>query len=130
MKSDRFRQNLIRYYSFYTGGFIAFVLLLAIAEALGLPKRWIGYGFLVATFMLYATIGFLTRTRDEAEYYVAGRRVPALFNGMATAADWMSAASFIGMAGTLYLSGFDGLAFVLGWTGGYVSAQIRSVHHP
>lgn len=120
MKSDRFRQNLIRYYSFYTGGFIAFVLLLAIAEAVGLPKRWIGYCFLVATFLLYATIGFLTRTRDEAEYYVAGRKVPALFNGMATAADWMSAASFIGMAGTLYLSGFDGLAFVLGWTGGYV----------
>ncbi|MGB9151396.1 MAG: VC_2705 family sodium/solute symporter, partial [Burkholderiales bacterium] len=120
MKSDRFRQNLVRYYSFYTGGFIAFILLLAIAEAVGLPKRWVGYCFLVATFFLYAAIGFMTRTRDEAEYYVAGRRVPALFNGMATAADWMSAASFIGMAGTLYLSGFDGLAYVLGWTGGYV----------
>ncbi|MEO7134176.1 MAG: sodium:solute symporter family protein, partial [Vicinamibacterales bacterium] len=52
--------------------------------------------------------------------YVAGRRVPALFNGMATGADWMSAASFIGMAGTLYLAGFDGLAWVMGWTGGYV----------
>ncbi|HEX9300755.1 MAG TPA: sodium:solute symporter family protein, partial [Casimicrobiaceae bacterium] len=48
-----------------------------------------------------------------------GRRVPALFNGMATGADWMSAASFIGMAGTLYLTGFNGLAFVMGWTGGY-----------
>jgi cation/acetate symporter len=120
VKSDRFRQNLIRYYSFYTGGFIAFVLLLAIAEAVGLPKRWVGYCFLVATFGLYAAIGFMTRTQDEAEYYVAGRRVPALFNGMATAADWMSAASFIGMAGTLYLTGFDGLAYVLGWTGGYV----------
>ena len=51
---------------------------------------------------------------------MAGRRVPAFFNGMATGADWMSAASFIGMAGTLYLTGFDGLAFVMGWTGGYV----------
>ena len=50
---------------------------------------------------------------------MAGRRVPALFNGMATGADWMSAASFIGMAGTLYLTGFDGLAFIMGWTGGY-----------
>jgi cation/acetate symporter len=50
---------------------------------------------------------------------VAGRRVPPLFNGMATGADWMSAASFIGMAGTLYLSGYNGLAFIMGWTGGY-----------
>ena len=61
----------------------------------------------------------MSRTSDAAEYYVAGRRVPALFNGMATGADWMSAASFIGMAGTLYLTGFGGLAFVMGWTGGY-----------
>jgi cation/acetate symporter len=65
-------------------------------------------------------IGIMSRTVDAAEYYVAGRRVPAFFNGMATGADWMSAASFIGMAGTLYLSGFDGLSFVMGWTGGYV----------
>ncbi|MGA0096160.1 MAG: sodium:solute symporter family transporter, partial [Burkholderiaceae bacterium] len=52
-------------------------------------------------------------------YYVADRRVPAIYNGMATAADWMSAASFMGLAGALYLSGFDGLAFLLGWTGGF-----------
>ena len=69
--------------------------------------------------LLYAGIGFITRTTDADEYYVAGRRVPALYNGMATGADWMSAASFIGMAGTLYLSGYDGLAFIMGWTGGY-----------
>jgi cation/acetate symporter len=65
-------------------------------------------------------IGVMSRTVEVSEYYVAGRRVPAFFNGMATGADWMSAASFIGMAGTLYLAGFDGLAFVMGWTGGYV----------
>ena len=75
--------------------------------------------FLAATILLYAGIGFMSKTSDVGEYYVAGRRVPALFNGMATGADWMSAASFIGMAGTLYLSGFDGLAFIMGWTGGY-----------
>jgi cation/acetate symporter len=69
--------------------------------------------------LLYAGIGFITRTTDADEYYVAGRRVPAMYNGMATGADWMSAASFIGMAGTLYLSGYDGLAFIMGWTGGY-----------
>ena len=85
-----------------------------------MPRNWIGYIFLLATVGLYAGIGIMSRTSDAAEYYVAGRRVPALFNGMATGADWMSAASFIGMAGTLYLTGYGGLAFILGWTGGYV----------
>jgi cation/acetate symporter len=87
---------------------------------MGMSRKWIGYWFLFATIALYAAIGIMARTVDAAEYYVAGRRVPAFFNGMATGADWMSAASFIGMAGTLYLGGFDGLAWVMGWTGGYV----------
>jgi cation/acetate symporter len=114
-----FKSQLKKIYTFYTGGFIAFVILLAIAEQMGLSRQWIGYIFLMATVGLYAGIGVMSRTSDAAEYYVAGRRVPALFNGMATGADWMSAASFIGMAGTLYLTGFGGLAFVMGWTGGY-----------
>jgi cation/acetate symporter len=116
----QFNQALKKYYSFYTGGFVAFVIVLAILEALGVPNRVIGYIFLFATVALYAGIGIMSRTADVAEYYVAGRRVPALFNGMATGADWMSAASFIGMAGSLYLLGYDGLAFIMGWTGGYV----------
>jgi cation/acetate symporter len=114
-----FTQSLKKYYSVYTGGFIGFVIILAIAEQLGMPNRWIGYAFLLATILLYAVIGVMSRTADVSEYYVAGRRVPALFNGMATGADWMSAASFIGMAGSLYLLGYDGLAFIMGWTGGY-----------
>ena len=114
-----FYAQLKRYYSWYTGGFIAFVLMLALAERMGLSRQWIGYIFLFATIGLYAGIGIMSRTSDVAEYYVAGRRVPALFNGMATGADWMSAASFIGLAGGLYLQGFDGLAFIMGWTGGY-----------
>jgi cation/acetate symporter len=114
-----FTQQLTKYYTFYTGGFVLFVILLAIAEQMGLPRLYIGYVFLLATIGLYAGIGFMSRTADVAEYYVAGRRVPAFFNGMATGADWMSAASFIGMAGGLYLQGFDGLAFIMGWTGGY-----------
>jgi cation/acetate symporter len=61
----------------------------------------------------------ISRTSDVPEYYVAGRRVPAIFNGMATAADWISAATFISLAGGLYLHGFDGLAYIMGWTGGY-----------
>ncbi len=115
-----FKSQLKRVYSFYTLGFLTFVVLLAIAEQMGLPRQWIGYVFLIATVLLYAGIGVMSRTSDASEYYVAGRRVPAVFNGMATGADWMSAASFIGMAGTLYLQGFSGLAFIMGWTGGYV----------
>src|SRR5260221_562166 len=114
-----FNRNLKKYYTFYTGGFIVFLLALAVAEQLGLSRAWIGYWFLFATIALYAGIGWMTRTQDVAEYYVAGRRVPSFFNGMATGADWMSAASFIGMAGTLFLSGYDGLAWVMGWTGGF-----------
>jgi len=114
-----FTKSLKKAYTFYTGGFIAFVILLGIAEAMGMPNRWIGYCFLFATILLYAGIGVMSRTADVAEYYVAGRRVPALFNGMATGADWMSAASFIAMAGSLYLGGYNALAFVMGWTGGY-----------
>jgi cation/acetate symporter len=125
MQSNRdFKAQLKRYYTFYTGGFILFVLALAVAEQIGMSRQWIGYWFLIGTIGLYAGIGIMTRTMDAAEYYVAGRRVPAFFNGMATGADWMSAASFIGMAGTLYLSGFDGLAFVMGWTGGYVLVAV------
>ncbi len=116
---SEFKTGLNKVYTWYTGGFIAFVIVIAVLEQMGLPRNWIGYLFLAATVLLYAGIGVMSRTNDAAEYYVAGRRVPAMYNGMATGADWMSAASFIGMAGTLYLSGFGGLAFILGWTGGY-----------
>jgi len=113
------KRRLIRIYAWYTLGVLLFVLLLGLLEQLGLPKPWIGFSFLIATVCTYACIGILSRTTDPLEYYVAGRRVPAFFNGMAAGADWMSAASFIGMAGTLYLTGYGGLAFVLGWTGGF-----------
>ncbi|NBQ96070.1 MAG: cation acetate symporter, partial [Betaproteobacteria bacterium] len=93
-----FKAGLNRVYTFYTGGFLAFVIVLAILEQMGLSRSWIGFIFLLATIGLYAGIGIMSRTTDASEYYVAGRRVPALYNGMATGADWMSAASFIGMA--------------------------------
>jgi cation/acetate symporter len=115
-----FNSQLKKVYTWYTGGFLVFLVALAILEQFGLPRQWIGYVFLMATVLLYAGIGVMSRTSDASEYYVAGRRVPAVFNGMATGADWMSAASFIGMAGTLYLQGYSGLAFIMGWTGGYV----------
>jgi cation/acetate symporter len=114
-----FTRVLTRRYAYYTLGVLVFILGLGAMERLGWPRGWIGGTFLIATVAVYAAIGLMSRTTDEAEYYVAGRRVPAIFNGMATAADWMSAASFIGTAGVLYLQGFAGLAYILGWTGGY-----------
>jgi cation/acetate symporter len=119
-----FISNLGRIYGIYTGVFIGFTILLAILEQVGVPNAIIGYLFVFLTIGVYALIGYLSRTAQISEYYVAGRRVPAFYNGMATGADWMSAASFISMAGGLYLQGYDGLAFVLGWTGGYVLVAI------
>jgi cation/acetate symporter len=111
-------------YGTYTGTFVGFIILLAIFEYIGVPNRVIGYLFVFFTLAVYAIIGVMTRTAQVSEYYVAGRRVPAFYNGMATGADWMSAASFIGMAGTLFLFGYDGIAWVLGWTGGFVLVSI------
>jgi cation/acetate symporter len=119
-----FINNLGKIYGLYTGGFAAFVILLAILEQVGVPNRVIGYLFVAFTIGIYALIGILSRTAQVSEYYVAGRRVPAVYNGMATASDWMSGASFVGMAGSLYVLGYDGLAFVLGWTGGYVLVAV------
>ena len=116
-----FLDSLGRIYAIYTGGFIAFVILLGIGEIFfGMSNAAIGYAYMAITIGLYAAIGISSRTSKISEYYVAGRSVPALFNGMATASDWMSAASFIGMAGVIYGLGYDGLAYIMGWTGGYV----------
>ena len=112
--------KLARYYLWYTGCFALFLVAVALLEQEGMPRLWIGHLFMFATIALYAIIGVICRTSSVTEYYVAGRRVPAMFNGMATAADWISAASFISLAGGLYLQGFDGLAFIMGWTGGFV----------
>src|ERR671911_317820 len=119
-----FIKNLGRMYGMYTGGFLAFIILLAVLEQVGVPNKYLGYLFVFFTLAVYAIIGIASRTAQVSEYYVAGRRVPAFYNGMATGADWMSAASFVGMAGTLCLLGYDGLAWVLGWTGGFVLVSI------
>ena len=113
-------------FGWYVVGLLALLGGLALAEHWGLSKAWVAGIFLSATLVLYAVIGVFGRTAEAPEYYVAGRRVPAMYNGMATAADWMSAASFISLAGGLYLQGFSGnaaqpggLAYILGWTGGF-----------
>lgn len=115
-----FLDNLGKIYLMYTGVFILFVVGLGIGERMGMSQKMIGYMFMFVTIGIYAVIGIMSRTAKISEYYVAGRQVPAFFNGMATGSDWMSAASFIGMAGTIFGLGYDGLAYIMGWTGGYV----------
>lgn len=76
--------------------------------------------FVGATFALYIGIAIWSRAGNTKDFYVAGGKVPSLANGMATAADWMSAASFISMAGIISFNGRDGAVYLMGWTGGYV----------
>ncbi len=127
--TGRYFRRLSRYYLWFTLCFGMFLAALGILEKEGMPRQWIGHLYMFATIVLYATIGVVARTSNVSEYYVAGRRVPALFNGMATAADWISAASFISLAGTLYLHGFDALAYVMGWTGGYCLVALLIAPH-
>ena len=118
--NGRFIDNLPKVYGLYTGGFLVFIGLMAILEQLGTPADTLGVLFVAFTIAIYATIGWLSRTMETGAYYVAGREVPSLYNGMATAADWMSGASFVAMAGGVYFGGYGYLAFIVGWTGGYV----------
>jgi cation/acetate symporter len=113
--------SLDRIFGLYTIGFLGVTVLIGIAEmAFGLPNRWIGWIFMALSLLIYVFIGIVTRTSVADQYYVAGRGVPAVYNGMATGSDWMSAASFISMGGALSAQGFSGLAYVMGWTGGYL----------
>lgn len=78
------------------------------------------YLFVGLTFALYIGIAFWSKAKDTGDFYVAGKGVHPVANGMATAADWMSAASFISIAGIIAFSGRDGAVYLMGWTGGYV----------
>ena len=128
--------RLHRIFALYVAGVVAFLALMAWAEQQGLSRHWIGPIFLFFTVMAYAGIGVYGRTTDPEEYYVAGRRIPPMYNGMAAAADWMSAASFISLSGALYLQGFSGkpgqaggLAYLLGWTGGFCLVALLIAPH-
>ena len=121
MIKGKFIDNLPKVYGIYTGGFLVFIILMAIAEQTGLMSaKAIGIAFVAFTVSIYAVIGYLSRTLQLDAYYVAGRQVPTVFNGMATAADWMSGASFVAMAGGIYFKGYGYMALLVGWTGGYV----------
>ena len=116
----KFVDNLPKVYGLYTGGFVLFIILMAVLEQMGMSAANIGILFVAFTIVIYALIGWLSRTMEVEAYYVAGREVPAVYNGMATAADWMSGASFVALAGGIYFGGYPYLGFIVGWTGGYV----------
>ena len=84
--SSDFLNNLGRVYGMYTGGFLAFVILIAVLEQMGVPNRILGYLFVFFTISVYAIIGVMSRTAQVSEYYFAGRSVPAFYNGMSTGA--------------------------------------------
>ena len=120
MFKGNFINNLPKIYGTYTGGFIVFIILMAIGEQAGMSRKVIGICFVAFTVLIYALIGYLSRTIQVDAYYLAGRQVPTVFNGMATAADWMSGASFVAMAGGIYFKGYGYMALLVGWKGGYV----------
>src|SRR5688572_18479950 len=113
--------SLDKIFGIYTLGFLGVTVLIGVLEAMGaLSNQQIGWIFMALSLLIYVFIGIVTRTSNPDQYYVAGRGVPAIYNGMATGSDWMSAASFISMGGALSAQGFAGLAYVMGWTGGYL----------
>ncbi|HEX5528189.1 MAG TPA: sodium:solute symporter family protein [Methylomirabilota bacterium] len=113
--------SLGKIFGWYTVSFLAITILIGLAQTLfGLPNKWVGWLFMALSLAIYIVIGIVTRTSNADQYYVAGRGVPAFYNGMATGSDWMSAASFISMGGALSALGYSGLAYVMGWTGGYL----------
>lgn len=117
----RYRRKLLH----FSGGFILAVLLclviLSICEVrFGLPASVINWTVLLLTLGCYAVIGLRSRAGTLDDYYVAGRRIPGVFNGLAIGSEWISGAAFISIAGTLWLLGFEGLAYIIGWAGGFV----------
>jgi cation/acetate symporter len=103
----------------YVCALIALLVALLFAERLGVRRESISWILLGATIVLYAVLGFICRTAIPLQYYAAGRSVPAFHNGMATAADWISAASFVSLMGTIYATGYSATVFLMGWTGGF-----------
>lgn len=111
----------------YVAALVALLFILVIAERYGAKRAFIGWTLIGATVVLYAVLGFVCRTSVPLQYYVAGRSIPAFHNGMAAAADWISAASFVSLMGTIYATGYSASVFLMGWTGGFCLLAILVV---
>ena len=102
----------------------AFVVVMMIFEFVGVPKLVIAFLFIFVTLVAYGLIGVASRTLQVVEFYVAGRRIPAVFSAMAAAANWIGSTALLGLAGSLVFMGFDGLALMIGWAGGFVLVAV------
>ena len=121
--------SLDKIFGLYTLGFLLVTILIGVAEyAFGLTPKWIGWIYMALSLGIYVFIGILTRTSNPDQYYVAGRGVPSIYNGMATGSDWMSAASFISMAGLISTLGFFGIT--LPFTQAAVTVAVAFVASP
>lgn len=123
LKGD-FTQNMGRVFVIYLIGCLICASGLTLLSLAGVADRIIGGAFILLTVIFYASMGSLGKSARDHDDPLAGQHVPALYNGMASAADWMSAASFIGLAGAIYAAGYDGLAFLVGWSGGYILVAV------
>jgi cation/acetate symporter len=115
----QWRARLRRRYALSVLGLVVFTAAMYGLERANVPRTWLIALFLMLPVVLYASIGWACKTSDPTQYFVGGRSVPAVYNGMAIGADWMSVASYMGLTGLLYTNGFGGMAYVLGWTGGF-----------
>lgn len=125
-----YRRKLLRYAAVFIIGVLLIVLILSACEIfLGLPASFITWSLVTLSIGTYVVIGVRSGAHTLNDYYVAGRRIPGLFNGLAIASEWISGAAFVSMAGTLWLLGYEGLAYIVGWAGGYVLIAMLLAPH-
>jgi cation/acetate symporter len=123
----RFRTHhphLGAYYGIITSAFVSLVVVLALFEQLGWPKMWLAPAMIIAPVLLYLAIGAAARTTELADFFVSGRRVPPVFNGLVMAAIVVGGVGFFAYTGTMFFLGFDALAIGLGITTGALAAMV------
>jgi cation/acetate symporter len=130
MPSSRLRRanpHLGAYYGIITSAFVSLVICLAMFEQLGWPPRWLAEGMILLPLVLYLAIAVRARSFDTEDFFISGRRVPPVFNGMVLAAVLIGGTGFFAYTGTLFFLGFDALAIGLGWTTGLLVSGLLFV---
>lgn len=115
------------YYGIITSAFVSLVIALAMFEQLGWPPMWLTEAMILVPLALYLLIAIGTRTLNVADFFVSGRRVPPVFNGLVLATVLIGGTGFFAYTGTLFFLGFDGLAIGLGWTAGLLVSGLLFV---
>ena len=116
--------HLGAYYGIVTSAFLSLVIVLALFEQLGWQQMWLAPAMLIAPLLLYLAIAVAARTLNVEDFFVSGRRVPPVFNGLVMAAIVVGGTGFFAYAGTVFFLGFDALAIGLGWAAGMLAATV------